>query len=149
MIELPEWLRTVTADGWAAVAAFLALTLSIVGVVVRGALALIVARRADVRVSFHHADDPRASGYAGGPYLRLVNVGQATARKIRLEPTGGWLAAILNARWGEEIPHRGLKTGDGLRLPVLTADGEGLVDVTVSWSDGRWRRQKRVQTVSR
>ena len=144
-IELPQFLRDLTADGWTAVAAFLALAISATSAIVRGLRWLVSRRRADVIVRL----GPGRQESRGHAVLIFENRGPAIARDVHIVfdvPAGAARPMFVNVDFPIETVNPGLP----VQVPtILTVSVPNHFQATVTWHDGRRGEQSNTVTVSR
>ncbi|WP_156368184.1 hypothetical protein [Aeromicrobium sp. Leaf289] len=160
-VELPQFLLDLTADGWAALAAFLALGLTLWNIVARRIGGWRSGRRAHLRIELGcDRRDRSISGSVAGRievsehFFAIWNTGPADAYDIEVEPVAAddpddrdWQTLMFSSR---QFPLPRVHPGQSVKVDVFV--GEALpssFDVTIRWNDNRKRRQRTGATLYR
>lgn len=149
-LELPQWWRDLSGDGWAAVAAFIALAVSGYQAARRVLERRSRRRHADPRILLAARDDAGS----GEAYFELTNEGWCAARDLEVvfhtDPSQREAEPVFISNTRLPFPMPELMPGSRLRVPtVMTISVPSYFDLTLTWNDGRRGRQSARRQVSR
>lgn len=148
-VDLPQWLRDLTAEGWTAVIALVALLLTVGSSVSRW----VGGRRAEVTVNVEVAQYVAFEKLKDQTRFVVENVGQRIARDVDvsfdLMPADS-PKPMFGGSGRSAFPIPLLAPGHPAHIPVVfVARTATTFEIVVTWKDGRFRRQKRTVTISR